>query len=243
MGIRSQISRIAYCIGNRGETANTEKNAMLRIPLLRSVGALAVLVVYTQVAIAQTIIDEWSTVKAPPPPRLITVAVDPRSTALLMLDFLKQNCPSNPRCVATVSRAQTLLDAARSKGLVVVYTDYPGGGEVLPEVARKSTEPLITSFVDKFVRTTRDGTQDTGLDKILKDHGIKSVIIVGSSANGSILYTASGAAFRGYQTIVAVDSVSARDPYIEQAVIYHFISVPPPLAGKVTLTRTDMIKF
>ena len=75
---------------------------MLRIAILRPVGALAILVAYIQVAIAQTIIDEWSTVKAPPLPRLTSVAVDPHSTALLMLDFLKQNCPSNPRSVATV---------------------------------------------------------------------------------------------------------------------------------------------
>ncbi len=50
--------------------------------------------------------------------------------------------------------------------------------------------------------TSKDGNQDTGLDKILKDKGIKTVIVVGSAANGAVLNTATSAFFHGYQTIV-----------------------------------------
>ena len=39
---------------------------------------------------AQTIIDEWASVKAPPAPELTAVTVNPKTTALLMLDFVKQ---------------------------------------------------------------------------------------------------------------------------------------------------------
>ena len=38
---------------------------------------------------------------------------------------------------------------------------------------------------------------NTDLEKILKDKGIKTVIAVGTSSNGAVLFTASGAAFRG----------------------------------------------
>lgn len=39
-------------------------------------------------ATAANIIDEWASVKAPPAPELKTVTVDPKTTALLMLDFM-----------------------------------------------------------------------------------------------------------------------------------------------------------
>ena len=41
---------------------------------------------------AANIIDEWASVKAPPAPALKPVTVDPKTTALLMLDFMNQNC-------------------------------------------------------------------------------------------------------------------------------------------------------
>ena len=55
-------------------------------------------------ALAATCIDEWASVKAPPPPQLKQVTVDPKTTALLMLDFMKQNCGKRPACVASCRR-------------------------------------------------------------------------------------------------------------------------------------------
>ncbi|MGH7000250.1 MAG: hypothetical protein ACREEA_01940 [Stellaceae bacterium] len=37
----------------------------------------------------QTIIDEWATIKTPPAPDLKQITVDPKTTALLLLDFVK----------------------------------------------------------------------------------------------------------------------------------------------------------
>jgi len=37
----------------------------------------------------KTIIDEWATVKAPSPPELKSVTLDPKTTAILVLDMLK----------------------------------------------------------------------------------------------------------------------------------------------------------
>ena len=44
--------------------------------------------------------DEWASVKAPAAPELKPVTVDPKTTALLMLDFMNQNCGKRPRCLA-----------------------------------------------------------------------------------------------------------------------------------------------
>ena len=49
---------------------------------------------------AANIVDEWASVKAPAAPTLKPVTVDPKTTALLMLDFMNQNCGKRPRCVA-----------------------------------------------------------------------------------------------------------------------------------------------
>ena len=123
--------------------------------------------------------------------KAFTVDLLATTTALLMLDFQrKQNCAPNPRCVASLPKAQKLLAAARAKGLTIIHSAYPGGGDILPDVARKESEPLITAILDKFKLTNKDGSKDTGLDQMLKDKkGIKTVIVVGSAAaNGAVFF-------------------------------------------------------
>jgi hypothetical protein len=69
-------------------------------------------------ASAQTIVDEWATVQAPKPPELKPVTLDPKTTALLVLDFVKQTCNAErrPRCLTSVPKVQALLKLAREKG-------------------------------------------------------------------------------------------------------------------------------
>lgn len=209
---------------------------MFRLRHLLPFAALAAVLVYAAPAPAQTIIDEWASVKAPPAPELTSITVDPKTTALLMLDFLKQNCGSNPRCVATLPKAQKFLTAARAKNMTIIYSLFPGPviSDTLPEVAPKGTEPVVTSFFNKFL--------DADLDKILKDKGIKTVILMGAASDGAILYTGTEAFFRHYQTIIAVDAIAGGTAYVDQFSVYQF-TVAPVMAGKVILTRTDMIKF
>ena len=57
-----------------------------------------------------------------------------------------------------------------------------------------------------------------------------------------VTYTASEAAFRGMNVIVPLDGISAENTYIEQYVAHNFTSAPG-VAGKVTLTSVDMVKF
>lgn len=203
---------------------------------LPALAAFVAIIASAAPAPAQTIIDEWSSIKAPPAPELKAVTVDPKTTALLMLDFLKQNCAPNPRCVASLPKAASLLAAARDKGATVVYSTYPGQtiADTLPQVAPKSSEPSVNSILDKFV--------NTDLDKILKDKGVKTVIVVGSAANGAVMYTATAAYFHKYQTILPIDGMSGRSAYVEQYVTYNFVGAPV-MGGKVTLTRSDMVKF
>jgi nicotinamidase-related amidase len=211
---------------------------MIRLYAMLSLVALLTLLGSPSVP-AQTIIDEWSTVKVPPPPELKPVIIDLKTTALLMLDFIKQTCNQErrPRCLTSVPKAKKLLDQARAKDMLVVYSIIPGPatiGDTLPEVAPTAKEPFVKSGVDKFYKTN--------LEQVLKDKNIQTVITVGTAANGAVMYTASAAVLRGFNVIVPVDGVSAENTYIEQYVTYNFTSAPI-VSSKVTLTSIDKLKF
>ena len=124
---------------------------------LRQVVIAAGLVVGTSLstaASAQTIVDEWANVKAPPPPVLKPVTIDPKTTALLMLDFMNQNCGKRPRCLASVPAVKNFLAEARVKGMMVVYTTGPSGkvADTLEAVAPAGSEPVVSAGVDKFLQ-------------------------------------------------------------------------------------------
>jgi nicotinamidase-related amidase len=185
---------------------------------------------------AQTIIDEWASIKAPPAPELKTVKVDPKESALLLLDFVRQNCSPRPRCVASLPKMQGLLEKARQAGLPVVYSIVTGQAltDVLPEVAPRAGEASVASGPDKFM--------NTDLDKILKDKGVKTVIVAGTAAEGAVLNTAAAAALRGYRVVVPVDGASSVNPYSEQYTVWH-LGNSPVVSQRVTLTRIDLIGF
>lgn len=185
---------------------------------------------------AQTIIDAWSSVRTPPAPRLKPVTVDPRTTALLMLDFMNQNCGKRPRCVATIPTMKKLLGEARAAKASVVYSVIANSttADVIADVAPLPDEPWVRSGPDKFFNTE--------LDKILKSKGILTVIVTGTASNGAVLFTAAGAAMRGMNVIAPVDGMSAQEPFADLATAYTFANAPL-LSTKSTLTKADMIKF
>jgi len=208
-------------------------SAHMRVALV----ALAVGMTFSAPAArAANIVEEWATVTAPPPPELKPVTLDPKTTALLMLDFLPPNCGSRPRCVATVAPAKKLLEEARSKGVTVIHSTFGNNKptDILKDVAPAANEPTVNSFPDKFL--------NTDLDKMLKEKGIQTVITAGSAANGAILYTASGAALRNLKAVVPVDLISAATPYAEQLSTWQLAN-GPVFGNNVTITRSDMIKF
>lgn len=204
-----------------------------------SIVALAATAILAAVpARAANIIDEWASVKAPAAPALKSVTVDPKDTALLMLDFLHANC--NPehgkRCVASLPIAKKLLGEARAHQMLVVYSAFGKNTEknIWADVAPTGGEPFVVTFLDKFI--------GTDLNKILKDKGIKTVIVVGSAANGAAFGTASGAAQRGYSVIVPVDGISSDDLYAEQSAVWNMVNAPV-ISSKITLTTVDRMKF
>ena len=199
--------------------------------------AAIALATLTLPAHAGDIIQDWASVKAPAVLPLKPVTVDPKTTALLMLDFVKPNCTNRPRCLAQMPAMKKLLGEARAKGVLVIYSTAgkATAGDILPDVAPAGGDPVVHASVDKFM--------GTDLDKILKDKGIHTVIVNGTAAHGAVLYTGSAAALRGMQVIVPVDGMSSEDTYYEQATAWLLAKGTGGIGPKVTLTRSDMIKF
>jgi nicotinamidase-related amidase len=166
------------------------------------------------------------------------VTIDSRTTALLLLDFNQQTCnpQRRPRCVASIPKVKTLLTAARAAGVPVVYSLGGGGkpADIASELTPAANEPVVSSGVDKFA--------NGDLEKILKDKGVTTVIVVGTAAHGAVLYTASGAAMRGMKVILPVDGISAETTYAEQYVAWHLTNAPV-ISPAMTLTTIDSVRF
>jgi nicotinamidase-related amidase len=203
-------------------------------------GVLAALTALVIPAVhADSVIDEWATVKAPPPPELKPVSIDAASTALIVMDISTQSCTveKRPRCVATLPKVQKLIGEARAKGILVLYTlaGTSKRTDIVKEVAPLEAEQALSGAgPDKFV--------GIDLDAMLKGKNIKTLIAVGTAAEGAVLHTAAGAAFRGYEAVVPVDGMSSTNLYAEQYTAWHLVNAPR-LADHVKLTKVDMIKF
>ena len=186
----------------------------------------------------KTVIELWDTVKAPPPVELKKVTVDPAKTAFLVLDIEQRTCnaQARPRCVTSVPGIGAFLAKARAKGLFIAYSLTSQGTPetILPGVKPLGTEPVVKASVDKFY--------NTDLEKILREKGISTVIIAGTTAEGAVLHTATAAAIRGFLVVVPVDGMSAGTLYAEQYTAWHLVNAPGS-RQKTTLTRFDMIGF
>lgn len=145
-----------------------------------------------------------------------------------------------------IPKVQKLLAEARAKGVYVIYAPYPSPSpaafpnpkisDFVPELAAKGDEPIVTAFVDKFML----GDKDTGLQKLLKDKGITTLVPVGVSSHNGVLFTSVLAALRGYNVVVPVDGMAGNNAYEDQLTAYTLSS---SIVYKVTLTSIDMMKF
>jgi len=187
---------------------------------------------------AADVIAEWSSIQMPSAPALKAVTVDPKTTALFLFDFMSENCGQRPRCVAAVPTLKAIHDKARAAGMLVAYT-LPGGGKIIdPGIAPRPGEVVNQKpgGPDKFI--------GDDLDARLKAHGVKTVILCGTSAQGVGLGTGAGAVQRGYDVIYPVDCLPSESAFREAYAAWHMAGGGPPVTTKhVTVTRTSMITF
>ncbi len=187
---------------------------------------------------AADVVEEWTSIKLPPVPQLAEVTIDPKTTALLVMDIIKPVCNAEryPRCPATIPTVRKLIAEARAKGMLVVYTTVLNAPKtaIYEEVMPAANDPVVPGVLDKFLHTD--------LEKIFRDKGITTVLMIGAVAQGAVIMTGSQAAQLGFSVIVPVDAISGNAAFPEAYAVWHLANAPI-VAPKVTLTRSTMIKF
>src|SRR3954470_19502518 len=185
------------------------------------------------------------TLQMPATPDPARVTLDPKTTALIVLDYVEDICNRQPSCKGQMLPAMIpFLERVRKAGLVVAYgTREQNMTHWLKEVA-----PAPNDI--KIVNTAQDRFYNTDLDKALKAKGIKTLIMVGWKVSGSVTYTSVGAMARDYTVVIPMDTTSAGSGYETTIGFYNVLNsgnanlANEPLKPKaVTLTRTDLITF
>ena len=205
--------------------------------LLLSVGLLCGIAPAAQ---TQTLIEEWGSAKFPPPPPLKPAKIEPKETAVLVMDFTKQTCTPErrKRCADSVPKVQKFVAEARAKGALIIYSvAVPNSvpADILPALTPAPGEQVLPPLgPDKF--------NNSDLEKTLKDKGIKTVVAMGTQAQTSVLHTGATASLRGFKVIVPVDGMSADEVFPELYTAWH-LATAARISSNVTLTKFDLIGF
>jgi nicotinamidase-related amidase len=213
-----------------------------RIALLTSGLVLAL---FGGAAQAQSPAKPFMTLQMPALPDPVPVALNPATTALLVLDYVEPICNSQPKCKGEMLPAMTpFMARVRKAGLVVAYgTREPNMSKWVAEVA-----PAPGDI--KIVNTAQDRFYNTDLDKALKAKGITTIIMVGWKVSGSLAYTSVGATVRDYTVVIPKDTTAAATDYETTIGFYQILNqgnsnlTNVPLKPKSpTLSRSDLITF
>ena len=180
----------------------------------------------------------------PTVPAAVAVEVPVKGAALLVLDITNAVCTPRASCVASLPKIAALIKKARDAKVPVLYSQTTAASStILPEVAPQTGEPSVATRADKFFNTT--------LDQLMKDRGVTTAVIVGSAANGAVLYTSFGANLRGYTVVVAEDGISGEPEFSVTLTRWQLLNQPgfanadntPLKPMAVTLSSSEKISF
>jgi nicotinamidase-related amidase len=209
--------------------------------LVFAVTVLAV-VSMTNSSWGQTVIEQWKEASIPAPPEVKAVKAEAKKTAVLLLDFNRGSCnlQRRIRCGEALPKLRKLLDAARSKGVLVVFkTQSTATAKDIPdEIAPLGTERVFSSSTNKYLNVF----SSPDILKFLKDGGIESVVLTGTSPNSTVQFAVGGAADAGFKAIVPVDGMPADTIYQEQFTVWN-VGNGAVLRENSTLTKLEMIEF
>ena len=176
------------------------------------------------------------------PPALQPVQLDPRTTALLVLDLTRRCDDPRLPCHKLVPRVAQFTRDARDAGVFVAFTIINGQKGrpegALPEIfERRPEEPIFyTDSYSKF--------QGTELNDTLRERGIKTLVLIGSAANFACLYTATEAAQHfGYEVVVPSDGVVSWTEYEHDYALFQLSVLPGGTSRNFRFTELSLIAF
>ncbi|MEU9986669.1 isochorismatase family protein [Streptomyces sp. NPDC007971] len=138
--------------------------------------------------------------------------LDPRRTALVLVDLMDRivALPLEPRKGTDVLAAsQELAAAFRAAGALVVLirverpsvAEQPPGSALVAGLARDGDLEVV--------KRTIGGFQGTDLDRVLREHGIRTLVFGGIATNLGVESTARAAADLGYDLVFVEDAMAA----------------------------------
>jgi nicotinamidase-related amidase len=119
------------------------------------------------------------------------VAVEAKTTALLVLDLNCRCEDPKERCYQLIEPVGKFLDRARQANMFILYTAadrYKGTPEARMPAAFKQRADEPTIFPPAF-----DKFYSGEMQPMLQQRGIKTVICCGASSNQAVMYTATAA--------------------------------------------------
>lgn len=169
-------------------------------------------------------------VKIPEKFEVKPVDLDSSKSALIIVDM--QNAFAHekgslfvPESRKTVNSLKNLLEKARSRRVLVVYTQdwHPEDdpefsiwgkhavagtweAEIIDELKPRGDEILIKKL-------GYDGFYGTFLDDVLRRKKVENLVVSGTVANICVLHTAGSAALRGYKIFIPIDCISALNEF------------------------------
>ncbi|HEY1176332.1 MAG TPA: cysteine hydrolase [Phytomonospora sp.] len=166
---------------------------------------------------------------------------DPRTTALLVMDFQPAILAALPDTDGLIARVASAVEGTRAHGgtvahVRVAFTDadwaaVPAANRAFAFLAERRLlrhdDPaadfhprLAPEPGDVVVRKTRVGAlSTTGLDATLRERGITGLVLAGVTTSGVVLSTALEAADRDYRLTVLADGVADPDPALHEALM------------------------
>lgn len=174
-------------------------------------------------------------------PETAPIKLDPKTTALLVLDLSNRCKEPTQVCSMLVPRVKDFLQKTRAHKVFTVYTISAGEkdtphGKVWDGFGALPDEPVIApDAFDKFV-----GGELLGM---LKERGVKTVIVTGASTNNCVLFTSTSAAkMYRLNVVIPLDGVIAKGPY-ESDYPIHQLSIMPGANALCSFTTLGGISF
>lgn len=169
-----------------------------------------------------------------------SVSVDPRSTAVLVVDMSNDFCADGglmvlPGAERLYAPQRAVLDAARETGAQVVFVcdSHRHGMRREREFAKRTphcwADTWGSAVVDELAPQASDhivlkrrysGFFQTDLDLTLKDLEVDTLVVMGVVTNICVRSTVHDAFFLGYQVVVPHDCVAATGAREQESSLY-----------------------